>query len=374
MGANSTGTLPTTGSAKLSTQKQSKSSAPAKKTYRCTCCGQEYSKQTTNFPYLQSGLYDGNDHYGSICFDCIDKLHMDIVAKTGDERAACRRICMLLDLYYSPVIFDGTMRTKTTKTRMGAYCSIAALRQYQGKTFEDTIKEEAIRAGEFEHDAVEGEHVKWSKADIQNQKYVESTIGYDPFDDCGLTESDRKFCFNILAGYCDIDGLAEDGHKIQSVVQMTKSQLQCKKIDEILNRELLADHPNDEKIKILSATKKQLLDGITKMAQDNNISSAYNTSSKQGTNTLSSKMKEMMQIGFDKVEVNLFDIKTCQAMRQIADLSNESIMAQLTFDSNDYTEMLKDQRELLNQYREEAERLREENRILRNKMMENGVE
>ena len=35
---------------------------------------------------------------------------------------------------------------------------------------------------------------KWSKKDKQNMTYVISTIGYDPYDDVGLSESDRKYC------------------------------------------------------------------------------------------------------------------------------------------------------------------------------------
>ena len=33
--------------------------------------------------------------------------------------------------------------------------------------------------------------VKWSKKDKQNMRYAISTIGYDPFEDVGLTDSDR---------------------------------------------------------------------------------------------------------------------------------------------------------------------------------------
>ena len=83
-------------------------------------------------------------------------------------------------------------------------------------------------------------------------------------------------------------------------------------------------------------------------------------------------MREMQQIGFDKNDVNLFDIKTCEAMKQIADLSNQSIMEQLTFDSNDYTEMIKEQRDQLVEYQGLAETLQEENRILKNKIIQMG--
>jgi len=79
-------------------------------------------------------------------------------------------------------------------------------------------------------------------------------------------------------------------------------------------------------------------------------------------------MKEIVADGFENMKVNLFDIDTSACMKQIADLSNQSIMEQLTFDSNEYTEMIKEQREMLIKLQNENERLEEENRILKNKV------
>ena len=78
----------------------------------------------------------------------------------------------------------------------------------------------------------------------------------------------------------------------------------------------------------------------------------------------------MLQLGFDDAQVNLFDIKTCDAMKQIADLSNHSILEQLTFDSNDYTDMLKEQREMILKYEDDNLNLQEENRLLKNQILD----
>ena len=185
-----------------------------------------------------------------------------------------------------------------------------------------------------------------------------------------MTDLDRKYCFNILAGYCDSQGVSEDGHKVQSVIQIAQSQLQCRKLDEFINAELMSTHPDENRIKNLSTTKKQLLDSIAKIAQDNNISSAYNQNSKRGANTLSAKMKEIADKGFESIYVNAFDIETCEAMEQIARLSNKAIMDELTFDVNDYTEMLKEQREMIIEANKTNDALAEENRILKNKIID----
>lgn len=236
------------------------------------------------------------------------------------------------------------------------------------KTFLNTLMSDELKKTD---DEVKQEiESKWNKSDKQNMNFVTSTVGYDPFDNCGMTDNDRKYCFNILAGYCDSDGIKDDGHKIQSVVQITQSQLQCRKLDEFINAELLSSHPDETRIKNLTTTKKQLLDSIAKIAQDNNLSSAYNDNSKKGANTLSSKMKEMYQSDFEPIKVNMFDIKTAEAMKQIADLSNQSIMEQLSFDSNDYADMIKEQREMILKYENKQLEIEEENRILKNKIQE----
>lgn len=208
------------------------------------------------------------------------------------------------------------------------------------------------------------------KKDKQNMKYVTSMIGYDPFDDIGLDDYDRKYCFNILAGYCDTDGIVDDGHKIQSVIEMTMLYCQCRRITEQMNIELSKPEVDDAKVQKLTTSKTSLLSSIATIAKDNNIASNYNKNSKQGKSSLSSKMKEMEENDFEAIKVNLFDIKQAEAFKQIADLSNRSIMDQLTFDSSDYSEIVKEQRELIQKYETELDTYKEENRILKNKLID----
>lgn len=214
------------------------------------------------------------------------------------------------------------------------------------------------------------DEVKWTKKDKQNMKYVISTVGYDPFEDVGLSELDRKYCFNVLSGYCDTDGITEDGHKMQGVIEMTLAYCQCKRIAEILNIELAKDVVDDTKISKLTSSKSSLLSNIATIAKDNNIASNYNKNSKQGQNSLTSKMKEMSENGFSEIEVNLFDIKTSEAFKQIDEISNNNIANQLTLDNNEWSEIVKEQRETIQKYDTELEILREENRVLKNKIID----
>lgn len=231
------------------------------------------------------------------------------------------------------------------------------------------IKNKPIESEERESQ-LEQEEVKWTKKDKQNMKYVITTIGYDPYDDVGLSEIDRKYCYNILSGYCDTEGISEDGHKLQSVIEMTMLYCQCKKITEAMNIELSKQESSDAKIRQLTTSKSSLLSSIATIAKDNNIASNYNKNSKQGQNSLTSKMKEMAENGFQEISVNMFDIKTSEAFRQIDEISNTNIANQLLLDNNDYAEIIKEQREMIQHFEKETDELREENRLLKNKIID----
>lgn len=331
--------------------------------YTCMCCLQE-KKEEDFFKSQWTKVWVYSHKRVLFCKDCINKLMLEYTNRYGEE-TALMICCALLDIPFYATTYRSIIENNSI-FNIGLYIRILNGRQWQYKTFLNSIVENQLTKSEVEiKDEIES---KWNKADKQNMNFAISTVGYDPFDNCGMTNNDRKYCFNILAGYCD--GIQEDGHKIQSVVQITQSQLQCRKIDEFINAELLSTNPDEGRIKNLATTKKQLLDSIAKIAQDNNLSSAYNKNSDAGADTLSKKMKEMLQNGFDNAEVNLFDIKTSEAIKQIADLSNRSIMEQLSFDSNDYTEMIKEQREMILKYEDDYSKLLEENRLLKNQMID----
>ena len=211
---------------------------------------------------------------------------------------------------------------------------------------------------------------KWTKEDKQNMKYVISKLGYDPFESVGLDDFDRKYCFNLLSGYFDTPGILEDGHKKQCVIEITMSYCQCRKITEELNLELSRSDSNEKKVSSLTSAKSSLLSSIATIAKDNNISSNYNKNSSQGQDSISSMMKEMEKNGFEEIRVNLFDIKTSEAFKQIDSISNENIANQLTLDASEYSDMVKEQREMIKNFESELEQLKEENRNLKNKVID----
>lgn len=331
--------------------------------YQCMTCGKT-KKESDFFKSQWTKVWIISGKRVLFCKDCVDKL-MDEYTKRYGEETALMICCALLDIPFNSITYHSIIENNSI-FNVGLYIRILNGRQWQYKNFSYSIVDGQL--SKTENEIKEEIQSRWSKTDKQNMNYALSVVGYDPFDNCNMTDGDRKYCFNILAGYCDSEGIKEDGHKIQSVVQITQLQLQCRKIDEFVNAELLGTYPDDGRIKQLTTTKKQLLDSISKLAQDNNLSSAYNKSSEKGSNTLSEKMKQIEKDGYEAIKVNLFDIKTCGAIKQIADISNQSILDQLTLDANDYTQMIKEQRELIEKYRQSSEEFEEENRMLKNKL------
>lgn len=373
----------------------------------CSCCSKE--KNLTDFYLSYSPMYS-LDKRVPVCKDCckssilntdgtinydklkellrnIDKpLYIDLIMSS--EQSVAKENSYLED---EEIQYHG-------KEILQKYFTLIAMRQDRAKSYSDSEREgflhknnnrnsdeknkilnkygfliknvDKSKIEQYAPDSQLSETVKWSKKDKQNMKYVISIIGYDPFEDVGLSESDRKYCFNILAGYCDTEGIAEDGHKIQGVIEMSMLYCQCKKITEAMNIELSNDDVDDKKVQKLSSSKSTLLSSIATIAKDNNIASNYNKNSKQGQSSLSSKMKEMADNGFQEIQVNLFDIKTSEAFKQIDKISNENIANQLTLDNSEYSEIVKEQRETLKAQEQKIDELTEENRNLKNKIID----
>lgn len=329
----------------------------------CVRCGKT-KEETEFYTNRWSNVYNINKKIVPLCKDCVNSL-MEEYTKRFDEKTALSVVCANLDMPFLPELYTDLVN-KTSCFTFGMYVRQLQMKQYQHKNFQTSITDgEVLRSGASQRDTIE---TKWSKKDKQNMNYVISIVGYDPFDNCGMSDDDKKYCYNLLSGYCDIDGIKDDGHKMICCIQMVQNQLQIKKLDEEINKEFGDGMFDEDKMKKLANSKKQLQDGVAKIAQDNNISSKYNDNSKHGKNTLSQKMKDMLADGYESVRVNLFDIKTSEAIKQVADISNKSIMEQLAFDNNDYADMVKKQRELLTELQSKCDEMEEENRNLKNEL------
>ena len=178
---------------------------------------------------------------------------------------------------------------------------------------------------------------------------------------------DKKYLFNRLVDMLD-ESTLEDNVKLMSTIEIVKGFNQIDKINEVIakiTQDLGKIASNNGGLKTLIDTKKNLMSTVLKIAEDNGISTKFNTNKSKGSGTLSGMIKKLNEIGLDEIKVNLYDIQTAKGMEQVADISNNSIMKQLQFDENDYADMVAWQRDELVKLRKEKEKYEEELRILK---------
>lgn len=210
----------------------------------------------------------------------------------------------------------------------------------------------------------------YSEAQERNKKDVLNLLGYDPFISQG--EKYKPMLYGKLIDFLD-EGTLEDSFKIPAVIEIITSYNQV----DIINAQLAVAQENIEDsiknsvdIKRLIESKSKVLKNILDLAKDNGISVNHNNEKSKGSNTLNGIVKRLNEIGLDSAEVNLFDLETCESMRQIADFSNQSILKQLMFDENDYTSMIYEQNEIIRKNDDKLMQLEEENRKLKIRIKE----
>ena len=331
--------------------------------YTCLCCGVE--QPATNFyKSTYSKVWIQSNKHVLFCKGCMEKFMDQYTQRYGEETALA--ICLaLLDLPFYRSLYRSIIKNNNV-FNLGIYTRTLNGTQYKNESGMNTIL-----SGELSKDdnqVREEIETKWTQSDKNNKRAVLSMVGYDPFDIAELTDENRKYCYNVMAGYCNVAGIDEDSHQLESAIQITMSRLQCKRVDEMIFHETSLANPDVKIMDTLGANKKNLLATINQIAKDNNLSSAYSAAGAAGQNTLSGKMKEMAANDFKAIQVNMFDVETSAAMRQIAELSNEGILSQLSLEANDYIDIVKDQRVMLTNAQQKNDALEEENRNLKNKI------
>jgi hypothetical protein len=89
-----------------------------------------------------------------------------------------------------------------------------------------------------------------------------------------------------------------------------------------------------------------------------------NKSVSRGDNTWTGKLKKLKDMDLREAEINAFDSETAAGMRQVADISNASIIKQIKLDETDWAEMLADQRTMIVDLQRRATEAEEKQRIL----------
>lgn len=112
--------------------------------FRCSRCGKIYVRQKNNFPISHSPLFKRNGGYMPICNNCLEDLYDHYKDVLGSGRAAVERLCLKLDIYWSPEIYSMVANGGCTNSRMKSYISKTNLLKYSGKTYDDTLDEAQV--------------------------------------------------------------------------------------------------------------------------------------------------------------------------------------------------------------------------------------
>ena len=108
----------------------------------CSMCGK------SSVMYQRDFISSSNPMHGflnlvPICRTCANLMYSNLVVQYKDEDAALKALCLRLGLYYDKQIAEG-LETLGEK-RVGEYTRKISLKQFKGKSFEDTLREEGYK-------------------------------------------------------------------------------------------------------------------------------------------------------------------------------------------------------------------------------------
>ena len=358
----------------------SKRAAPKreeKKKYLCPYCNKE--KVETEF-YMSSDplVMTGKT---TMCKDCAEKIARNWDPRTKEyhdcTKASVQEALERLDKPFLDKIWDssyfeyinddsGLKRTNI----WAAYIKNIGMKQYVGLRWRDgdlftSYKEIALKQArqEVKNDDVSKSQeisVEYEK----NRADVIRLLGYDPFEH--EQEEDKPLLYSQLIGYLDLGGDNEDMMRTSSAITIVRGFLQQAKLDDMIAKAMSSPNVSNKsgEIKSYLDSKQKVSSTISQLAEQSCLSLKHNKNASKGENTFTGKTKKLKDMDLRSAENNAFDIGTCEGMRQVADISNASIMKQIHLDENDYTEMLGQQREMIVKLQREADENAEKARIL----------
>ena len=331
-------------------------------TYRCTRCGKT-RQDPKNYFYMSkaSPIFTANEMYSCICVECANELFEQAKIKYKDEKIAMIIICHYLDIYFDESSYEQIK--SNANFSFGIYSRTLNANAYKKKNF-TTCLVEIIKNGLKGSKQIQVEkEVTWNKEDRNNKSRVLRLVKYDPFENAN--DESRKFMFNLCNNYLQDEAMIEDPHILQGVIEIVISYNQIRILDNIINEETTSNAIDETRLKSLTESKIKILSSVNQFAKDNGISASTNNKGQKGTGSLAYYTRLFDDIHFTDAEMNLFDIQTCEAMKQFADISNASILDQIRLRGDELGEMTESQTKTVLDLREKVASLEEELRKLK---------
>ena len=318
-----------------------------------------------------------------VCKDCVRKIALDWDDNRNEFGACTKKTVMealeIIDRPFLNNLWDSSYAEWANQegqirrpTIWDAYIKNVSMPQYRGMRWRDgdifnTFVEDAKQVAALEIGNKEAAQTLIDSQEVSNEfeknrKDVIRLLGYDPFE--GEKLEDQPLLYSQLIGYLDLGGDNEDMMRTSSAITIVRGFLQQAKLDDKIAKVMANTNANASEMKTLLDAKKNISATISQLAEQSCLSLKHNKNSSKGENTFTGIVKKLKEINLRDAEVNAFDIGTSEGMRQVADISNASIIKQIRLDENDYNDMLIKQREMLVKLQEKADQSDETARIL----------
>lgn len=370
----------------MATKSAGKKTAAKKKTaaddkkYLCPFCLKEKKKlefYVCTDPKVLTGIT-------SICKTCVKKIALNW-DDNRQEFGMCTKKTVMNALEYIDRPFlnnlwdssyaewanqDAQLRRTTI---WDAYIKNVSMPQYRGMRWRDgdiftTYVEDAKQVAALEAGNTEAAQTLINSQEVdsefeKNRKDVIRLLGYDPFE--GEKLEDQPLLYSQLIGYLDAGGDGNDDMmRTSSAITIVRGFLQQAKLDDKLAKVMANTNANASEMKTLLDAKKNISATISQLAEQSCLSLKHNKNASKGENTWTGKIKKIKELNLREGEVNGFDLMTCKGMQQVMDLSNASILKQLSLDESEYSDIVAEQRRLVTQLSTERDSYKEITRIL----------
>lgn len=370
----------------MATRNAGKKSAAKKKTaaddkrYLCPYCLKE--KKTKEFyvstdPKVLTGIT-------TMCKDCVKRIALAWDDNRQEFGACTKKSVMdaleyidrpfLSNLWDSSYAEWANQESQVRRTTIwDAYIKNVSMPQYRGMRWRDgdifnTFVEDAKQVAALESGKDEAAQTLIASQEVngefdKNRKDVIRLLGYDPFE--GEKLEDQPLLYSQLIGYLDAGGDGNDDMmRTSSAITIVRGFLQQAKLDDKLAKVMANTNANASEMKTLLDAKKNISATISQLAEQSCLSLKHNKNASKGENTWTGKIKKIKELNLREGEVNGFDLMTCKGMQQVMDLSNASILKQLSLDESEYSDIVAEQRRLVTQLSTERDSYKEITRIL----------
>ena len=319
-----------------------------------------------------------------ICIHCLIKFHEEYKTKYNlDDFEALYAICALIDVYYDhnlaqavyndhDLYFDDGVKMNPETHWIDRYFRLLDEGDFKGESFwgSDNLKfYESMRAAKKDENSTVG----MSDEEKDNFNQVLALYHYDPF-----VEDDPKDRPRLMADLVTMkdDAMGDDLVRMRAALEIVRAFNRIDKINATLIE--LQSTPestahNARQIKELIDTKKKETDMVTAFSKDHGFAEKYANSKSKGSGTLGAVIRDMKEANYDFGTVNKYDIETSAAIKQVSDISAESIFKQIGLTSADYADMVRQQAIEIKRMQEELRAKEEELRLFKEKELKQEI-